>query len=62
MNGILMPAGIDVITVPKAKVREFNENMVHFYPDHLRKHLLGTFTLAINAQMLSDKKLEPKCS
>ena len=31
MNGILMSAGIDAISVPAAKAQEFNENMVRFY-------------------------------
>jgi Fic family protein len=31
MNGILMSAGIDAISVPAAKAGEFNENMVRFY-------------------------------
>jgi Fic family protein len=31
MNGILMSAGIDAISVPSAKVLEFNEKMVQFY-------------------------------
>ena len=31
MNGILMSAGIDAISVPAAKAREFNEKMVRFY-------------------------------
>ena len=31
MNGILMSAGIDAISVPAAKVHEFNEKMVRFY-------------------------------
>ena len=31
MNGILMSAGIDAISVPAAKVQEFNEKMVMFY-------------------------------
>jgi prophage maintenance system killer protein len=31
MNGILMSAGIDAISVPAAKVQQFNENMVRFY-------------------------------
>jgi Fic family protein len=31
MNGILMSAGVDAISVPAAKAREFNENMVQFY-------------------------------
>jgi len=31
MNGILMSAGIDAISVPAAKVQPFNENMVRFY-------------------------------
>ena len=31
MNGILMSAGIDAISVPAAKAHEFNENMVRFY-------------------------------
>ncbi len=31
MNGILMTAGIDAISVPAAKAQEFNENMVRFY-------------------------------
>lgn len=31
MNGILMSAGIDAISVPASKVQEFNEKMVHFY-------------------------------
>jgi hypothetical protein len=31
MNGILMSAGIDAISVPAAKVQEFNEKMVRFY-------------------------------
>ena len=33
MNGILMSAGIDAISVPAAKVQEFNEKMVRFYLD-----------------------------
>jgi len=33
MNGILMSAGIDAISVPAAKAQEFNENMVRFYLD-----------------------------
>lgn len=31
MNGILMSAGIDAISVPAAKAPEFNEKMVRFY-------------------------------
>lgn len=31
MNGILMSAGIDAISIPAAKAKEFNENMVRFY-------------------------------
>ncbi|MCK6410972.1 MAG: hypothetical protein L6Q55_00930 [Azonexus sp.] len=31
MNGILMSAGIDAISVPAAKALEFNEKMVRFY-------------------------------
>lgn len=31
MNGILMSAGIDAISVPAAKAFEFNDNMVRFY-------------------------------
>jgi hypothetical protein len=31
MNGILMSAGIDALSVPAAKAQEFNENMVRFY-------------------------------
>jgi Fic family protein len=31
MNGILMSAGIDAISVPAAKAQEFNQNMVDFY-------------------------------
>lgn len=31
MNGILMSAGIDAVSVPAAKMQEFNENMVRFY-------------------------------
>ena len=31
MNGILMTNGIDAISVPAAKVQEFNEKMVQFY-------------------------------
>lgn len=33
MNGILMSAGIDAISVPAAKAQEFNESMVRFYRD-----------------------------
>jgi len=33
MNGILMSAGIDAISVPAVKVQEFNEKMVRFYLD-----------------------------
>ena len=31
MNGILMSAGIDAISVPAAKAQVFNENMIRFY-------------------------------
>ena len=31
MNGVLMAAGIDAISVPAAKAQEFNESMVRFY-------------------------------
>ena len=31
MNGVLMLHGIDAISVPAAKVQEFNEKMVRFY-------------------------------
>lgn len=31
MNGILMSAGIDAISVPAAQAQEFNEKMVQFY-------------------------------
>ena len=33
MNGILMSAGIDAISVSAAKAQQFNENMVRFYLD-----------------------------
>jgi Fic family protein len=31
MNGVLMSAGIDAVSVPAGKAQEFNENMVRFY-------------------------------
>jgi Fic family protein len=31
MNGILMSAGIDAISIPAAKAQDFNEKMVRFY-------------------------------
>ena len=31
MNGVLMSAGIDAITIPAMRVHEFNEKMVRFY-------------------------------
>lgn len=31
MNGILMSAGVDAISIPAAKAHEFNEKMVQFY-------------------------------
>ena len=31
MNGILMSAGIDAISISAAKVQEFNEKMLAFY-------------------------------
>lgn len=31
MNGILMSAGIDAISVPAARAQEFNEKIVRFY-------------------------------
>jgi hypothetical protein len=31
MNGILMSAGIDAISIPAARAQEFNEKMVQFY-------------------------------
>jgi hypothetical protein len=31
MNGILMSAGINAISVPAGRVLEFNEKMVRFY-------------------------------
>jgi len=31
MNGVLMSAGIDAISIPAAKAQEFNEKMVRFY-------------------------------
>ncbi len=31
MNGILMSAGIDAISIPAAQAKEFNEKMVRFY-------------------------------
>ncbi|MBE7526949.1 MAG: cell filamentation protein Fic [Burkholderiales bacterium] len=31
MNGVLMSHGIDAISIPAAKAREFNEKMVRFY-------------------------------
>ena len=31
MNGVLMSAGVDAISVPAAKAQEFNEKMVGFY-------------------------------
>ena len=33
MNGILMSAGIDAISIPAAKAQEFNEKMVRFYTE-----------------------------
>ncbi len=33
MNGILMSAGIDAISVPAAKAQEFNERMARFYQE-----------------------------
>lgn len=31
MNGVLMSAGIDAISIPAARAQEFNERMVQFY-------------------------------
>jgi len=31
MNGLLMSAGIDAISIPAARAQEFNEKMVQFY-------------------------------
>lgn len=33
MNGVLMSAGIDAISIPAARLLEFNEKMVRFYVD-----------------------------
>ena len=45
MNGILMSAGMDAISVPAAKAREFNEKMVQFY---LTKQADGMIDFLIN--------------
>ena len=41
MNGILMSAGIDAISVPAAKVQEFNEKMVRFYLNKDATEMMG---------------------
>ncbi len=33
MNGILMSHGVDAISVPAARLQDFNEKMVRFYTD-----------------------------
>jgi hypothetical protein len=41
MNGILMLAGIDVISVPAGKAQEFNEKMVRFYLTQDATEMMG---------------------
>jgi hypothetical protein len=31
MNGVLMMAGMEAISVPASQAKSFNEKMVHFY-------------------------------
>ena len=41
MNGVLMSHGIDAISVPAAKVQEFNESMVRFYLSKDASEMMG---------------------
>lgn len=41
MNGVLMSNGIDAISVPAAKAREFNEKMVGFYLTRDASEMMG---------------------
>ncbi len=41
MNGILMSDGLDAISVPAARVQEFNENMVRFYAGKDATEMMG---------------------
>jgi len=41
MNGILMSAGIDAISVPAGKAQEFNEKMVRFYLTQDATEMMG---------------------
>ncbi|MBK6999904.1 MAG: Fic family protein [Rhodoferax sp.] len=52
MNGFLMSAGIDAISVPAAKAHEFNDNMIRFYLD---KDATEMMALLINCHPDAEK-------
>ena len=41
MNGILMSNGVDAISVPAARLQDFNEKMVRFYTDKEATEMMG---------------------
>ena len=41
MNGILMSNGVDAISVPAARLQDFNEKMVGFYTDKEATEMMG---------------------
>ena len=63
MNGILMSAGIDAISVPAAKAQEFNENMVRFY---LEKNATEMMNFLVDchpdAHLLHDTTISKRCN
>ena len=55
MNGILMTAGIDAISVPASKAQDFNEKMVRFY-----KHRDATEMMAFLVECHPESEQQPK--
>lgn len=55
MNGVLMSAGVDAISVPAARAQEFNEKMVRFYVERD-----GTEMISMLASCHPDHKPQPR--
>jgi hypothetical protein len=61
MNGILMTAGIDAVSVPAVRGSGFNSRMVHFYATRNASEMMA-FVLGCHPEVAQIRQLNPGLS
>jgi hypothetical protein len=61
MNGVLMPEGIDAVSIPAIRAAEFNSRMVNFYTSRDATEMMA-FVLDCHPEISQIHRLNPGLS